>query len=494
MPRRFITVTALATVILLSGCAAAESPEQAAPANALAAAPTVAAVEPGAPEATPALEPTATPTSLLTPIPTETPVPSPTITPTPQPVVNLGGCAPIWQPGYYKIVADIKTPQFDCFQVQGHNIVIDCDNHLITGNNFQGYAFFVTKFRRPLVEETPTNVEIKNCRVTKHRTGIFVGGGNNVYIHHNDLSGNFSDVNPQGFGNFLGQSEGGGLRLDTVRGGVVESNTTNKQAIGIDVRDSDSIIIRHNTASYNSAWGINLINTSNSDIHNNVTENNIRYCAWGNGTVGRGCDAGGIILQDGSSNNVVRENVLQGENGNGIFIKAHASRCGNSNRIQNNKIVDAVYNAVEFSFCKDNQVLNNEMSGSFDAVFFGYTTGTVVRGNRISTMQNHGIISANSRGSVIEGNAIANAREGIYFYYTRWDPKEYFFLTPTPDQYALRDNVITGNTLTENNIAGIRLKDYMRSRVENNTFGGNAKNIWVEGSTEGSVIAEGNGQ
>ncbi|MBI3742133.1 MAG: right-handed parallel beta-helix repeat-containing protein [Chloroflexi bacterium] len=489
--KRICCAGALLIALLLPACAAEEQTD--APENSAPLAATVQLVATPTLDATATITPTFTKTATPTITPTFTKTPTPTTTPTPLPVINLSACAPIWQPGYYKIIADIKTPQFDCFQVQGHNIVIDCDNHLITGNNFQGYAFFVLKFRRPLIEETPTNVEIKNCRVTKHRTGIFVGGANNLYLHHNDLSGNYDDVNQDRFGIFLGQAEGGGIRLDTVRGGRVEFNTTNREAVGIDARDSDNIAIRNNTASFNSAWGINLINTSNSEIANNTTENNIRYCAWGTGVVARGCDAGGIILQDGSSNNVVKENNVTGENGNGIFIKAHASRCGNNNVIQKNKIIDAVYNAIEFSFCKDNQVLENELSGSFDAVWFGFSTNTIVRGNTIRNMRNHGINSINSRGSVIENNKIANAGEGIYFSYLQWDPKAFFFLPPSPDQYAQRDNTISNNTLADNAVAAIRVSDYLNSRVFDNVFANNAKNIWVEGKTDGSMIVEGNG-
>ncbi len=473
----------------LAGCAPAEIAEVPdAPAVALPTAPRA----PSAPDATPTLAPTVGPTSTPTITPTPTRTPTPTITPTPLPVISIGHCAPIWQPGYYKITANIKTPELDCFQVQGHNIIIDCQGFTVEGRNFQGYAFFVRQFFRPFLE-TPTNVEIKNCKATRHRAGIFVSGGNNIYLHDNDLSGNRDDVNADRFGIFLGLTEGGGIRLDNVRGGIVENNVTSKQAIGIDVRDSDRVIIRNNTASKNSAWGINLINTSNSEIYNNTTQDNIRYCAWGNGTVGRGCDAGGIVLQDGSSNNIVRDNLISGENGNGIFIKAHALRCGNNNLLQNNKILNAVYNAIELSFCKDNQIIGNELVGSYDAIFFGYTTGTIVRGNKIAEMQNHGIISINSRGSIIEGNQITNAREGIYLYYTTWDPKEFFFLTPTPDQYAVRDHSILNNKVSDNAVAGIRLANVLFSRVEGNTFANNARNLWIEGKTDGTVISE-NGQ
>ena len=123
--------------------------------------------------------------------------------------------------------------------------------------------------------ETPTNIEIKNCKILHQRAGIFVGGSNNVHIDDNNFSDNYDDTDKNRFGIFLGPPpDGGDLRLDTVHGGLVESNAANNEAIGIDIRDSDSIVVRNNTASGNSAWGISLLNTSHSQASNNTVRDN----------------------------------------------------------------------------------------------------------------------------------------------------------------------------------------------------------------------------
>jgi parallel beta-helix repeat protein len=403
----------------------------------------------------------------------------------------LGGCAEIWQSGFYKMYADFKTSlkRFDCMIVQASDVVIDCDNHTIEGLNKQGHGFWIRKYGFPTLQ-TPNNVEIRNCKVTNARDGVFAEAGTNLYIHDNDFSNNYDDTNKDRYGQFLGMTEGGGIRLDKVSGARIERNIVNNSAIGIDVRDSENILIRGNTAARNSAWGINLLNTSNSEISNNTLKDNVRWCTWGDGkSIGRGCDAAAIILQDGASNNVVKNNLITGENANGIFIKAHGVRCGDYNRIEGNKISDAIYNAVEFSFCKGNQVIGNEISGSYDAVWFGFSANTEIRDNVIRNMNNHGIISYNSHNSIVTGNQIINAREGIYFYWDTWNPKQFYFLTPTPDQFASRDNQIENNVLRDNAVAGIRLTNSIQNRVQNNTFVNNGKNIWVEGKTDGNVIA-----
>jgi len=86
-----------------------------------------------------------------------------------------------------------------------------------------------------------------------------------------------------------------------------------------------------------------------------MTGENVRRCAWGKGIVDRGCDAGGIILQDGSSNNIIKDNQVLGENGNGIFIKAHGVRCGDNNVIQNKQIIGAIYNSIELGVLQRQQ-------------------------------------------------------------------------------------------------------------------------------------------
>jgi parallel beta-helix repeat protein len=503
LPVLFLVI--VCTLVGISACAPTQPIEL--PTPTLVAQATVqpkAAIPTNPPAAQTTLVPTSAPINTRTPEPTAiatlTPMPSPTVSPTPLPMYGVTQCGEIWQPGYYKLLNDVKSPwPGDCFPVGSHNVVFDCDGHsiegvtdpkIIKGKQYGFYGFFVKKFNWPLLE-TPTNIEIKNCKISHHKVGIFVGGGNNIYIHDNDLSNNQDTTDDRRFGIFLGMTEGGGLRLDTVKGARVENVTANNGDIGIDVRDSDSIVVRNITANNNSAWGISMLNTSNSEISGSNFRDNIRLCMWGDGkTVGRGCDAGAIFLTDGASNNVVKDNKLTGDNGNGIFIKAHGKnmRCGDNNLFQNNKITGAVYNAIEFSFCSGNKVIGNDISGSFDAVFFGFSKDTEVRNNTIREMRNHGITSWNSRGSIITGNEIINSREAIYMYWANWDPKQFDWLAPSPDNYASRDNLIEANFLHDNSAAGVRLSNSTNNKVLNNTFNNNGKNVWADGKTDGTVI------
>ncbi|MBI5033607.1 MAG: right-handed parallel beta-helix repeat-containing protein [Chloroflexi bacterium] len=445
------------------------------------------------PSATTAMTPTASATETPTTISTPTITPLPTASPTPSVTPTmLGGCAEIWQSGFYKMYADFKTTlkRFDCMIVQASDVVIDCDAHTIEGLNKQGHGFWIRRYGFPILQ-TPNNIEIRNCFVKNARDGVFAEAATNLWIHNNDFSNNYDDVDNRRYGIFLGMAEGGGIRLNHSQNVRIENNTTSNSAIGIDIRESQQVLIKNNTAINNSAWGVSLLNTQDSEVSYNTLRDNVRYCTWGNGTVGPGCDAAAVILQDGASRNVVKNNLITGQNANGVFIKAHGVRCGDNNTIQNNKITDVMYNAIEFSFCKDNKIIGNDISGSLDGVWFGFSTNTTIADNIIRNMNNHGIISYNSRDSIVRNNQIVNAREGIYFYWDTWNAKQFYFLTPTPDQYASKGNLIEANTLRDNTVAGIRLTNSIQNRILNNIFANNSKTVWVEGKNDGNVI---NGQ
>ena len=405
----------------------------------------------------------------------------------------LGDCAEIWQSGYYLMANDFKTKskRFNCMIIQASAVVIDCNGHSIEGLDYQGYAFLIRKYGFPLLQ-TPNNVEIRNCKASKGLAGVFAEAGTNIYIHDNDFSNNHDDTDSRRYGIFLGLTEGGGIHLDHVQGARIENNTTNNEAIGIDVRNSDTIFIRNNTAVNNSAWGVNLLNTQNSEVAGNTLRDNVRYCTWGSGVVGPGCDAGAVILQDGSDHNVVRNNTITGQNGSGIFIKAHNLRCGDDNVIQNNTITDAMYNAVELGFCAGNQVLGNVITGNgstYVGVSFGFDSDTEIRDNKISNMRNQGIDSWNSRDAIIQGNQIINSREGVLFRWSEWDPKQFGFLAPSPDNYASRDNTIANNLLRDNSVAGIHLSNSIQNNISGNTFANNGRDVWVEGKHDGDTIS-----
>lgn len=448
-----------------------------------------------------ATTPSSTPTSNATPTgrttlaslsapkaasPTPTLPRTPTLSPTPRPTRSgptSVECGVIDSPGNYRLATDL-TASGDCIVLKTSYATLDCANHSIRGVGFMGYGIAVRKYGM-LNSQTPAYVEIKNCRVSNFKYGIWTDAGKNLVIHDNNSSNNFDDTDGSRYGIFLGMVEGGGIRLNYATDSYVLNNTTVHQAIGIDIRSSANIKIQNNTSSDNSAWGINFIRTQNSEASKNTTADNVRRCTWGAGAVGFGCDAGGIAIQDGSNGIVVANNNVLGRNGNGIFVKAHAMPCGNNNTIVGNNILNVMYNAIEVGFCSGNKINNNSIRGGLDGVWMGFSRSSEIKGNVISNMSNHGIISGNSNFNSITGNQVVSSNEGLFFFTDDYDRVAFGFLQP--GDYRSHDNCLCANTFQSNQIA-IHLKDSRSNQITNNNFQSNSRALLLQGDTGGNQV------
>ncbi len=367
-------------------------------------------------------------------------------------------------------------------------MTLDCQGLSITGGAFNGYGIAVRTVG--LIPQRTQNVEIRGCNVSGFRYGIYVEGSTGVYIHDNNASNNFTDVDGRRYGAFLGMSEGGGIRLNNSINGRVDHNTTTNNAIGIDIRGSSGIHVRNNQSSNNTAWGINLWQTGSSEVAGNTTNGNIRYCTWGAGVVGPGCDAGGIIMQYGSSGNIVTNNSVGGGNGNGIFIKAHAMPCGNNNTIANNNISGALYNSIEIGFCTGTQIVGNTITGGLDGIWMGFTVNATIKNNTIQNQSNHGIISNHSHDNLIASNTFINDNEALYLYWEPVDPGAFSWIDVS--QYRSYNNNITGNNISNNSSAAVHLKNSQTNQITGNTLNNNRRNYWLEGDTSGNNITGNN--
>ncbi len=435
---------------------------------------------------TPTLSPTftSTPRPTLTPTPTLSPTPRPTEGPTPIPWRTLNQCGVIDASGYYRLGSDL-TANGDCITIKASYVVFDCMQHSIRGTNTIGSGVAIRRYGL-IGNQTPAYVEVRGCRISKFHDGILVDAGDRLVIRNNESSDNADDVDPvTRFGKFLGMVDGAGIRLNATTNSQILNNTTKSQAIGIDVRNSSGITVRGNIASDNSAWGINILRTQNSQVSENTTADNIRRCTWGAGEVGEGCDAGGIIMQDGSNGITVAKNQVIGRNGNGVFIKAHAYPCGSNNSIIGNTITGFLYNAVELGFCGGNKINDNQIRDGLDGVWLGFAHDTEIRGNTIVNMRNHGVISSNSYGNTVAGNSIINSNEGVFFYSENYDRNVFGWLPP--GDYTSHNNCLCNNTFQSNAVA-VHLSDSTQNQVTGNTYNNNVRTFWVQGRNDGNNL------
>ena len=405
-------------------------------------------------------------------------------------VYDIAGCGSITAPGLYRLTTSL-TSKWDCIQIHSDNVIFDCQGYSLNGTDLNGYGVVVHQIGNLLSQRPARNIEIRGCKSSKRKYGIFIDAADNLYIHDNNLSNNFRDTDERNFGQFLGLAEGGGIRVGSTTNALIADNRTDNNAIGIDVRNSSGITVRGNATNGNSAWGVHFYNVQYSEIAENSAADNLRYCTWGNGTVGPGCDAGGVMLQSGSNKNIVRNNTITGGNGNGVFIKAHGTPCGDGNVIEGNTITGALYNAIELSFCRDNKITGNRISNSLDGIWLGFAKKNEINGgNELRDLGNHGIISWNSSQNNVSTNTIINSREALYFYSGPYDREQFFFVQGTPEDHVSTENCLCDNTLLENTAAAIHLNNSLKNQITQNRLTNNGVNFVMEGNTAGNIIQD----
>ena len=96
------------------------------------------------------------------------------------------GCGIISQSGTFVLNSDVYAPsgQTFCYYISANDVIFDCQDHTIYGNNVQ-YGLFIAD---------SSNVEVKNCRIVDFQTSILVDGSRDVKIHNNYLNASFSGV------------------------------------------------------------------------------------------------------------------------------------------------------------------------------------------------------------------------------------------------------------------------------------------------------------
>ncbi len=214
------------------------------------------------------------------------------------------------------------------------------------------------------------------------------------------------------------------------------------QAIG--VWESANILIENNTVTnsghVSNLQGINVVDSPGTVIDNNVVTGNARN---------------GIYLT--RSSNTVIENNIASENGqNGIFSTTQSHNVTTrNNTVENNGQVGIRY----FGGGENGEISGNTVSGNGDAgIQDGMNRnnqGTTISNNVVTDNEREGI-DFRSRDAVITGNTVSG-NGGLFGAITSGS-----------------DSFVAGNTVTDNNLAGIRAGH--GSTVRNNTITGNTHN------------------
>jgi parallel beta-helix repeat protein len=395
--------------------------------------------------------------------------------------IALDSCTTINTPGAYQLAGNLVA-DWGCINIHADDVMLDCAGSTIEGKLFRGNGIVVESEAGAPPRQ---NIEIKNCRIFHFLYGIAIEHGKNIFIHHNDLSDNFDDTNGTYQGAWLGLFDGGGLRLNFVESSRVESNIVRRGTNGIDARDSRTLAIRNNTAASTSAFGIVLTNTSDSLVEGNRVEDNVRWCTFP-GEQGQvivpGCDAAGIMIQDGSNRNIVRSNLVLGQNGDGIFVRNHTGRCGDDSRIENNQIVGAVWNGIEAGFCDNLQITGNTFASSKFGAWISYMDNVVLQNNRFSGIEQTGVVLKNSHHARIQNNSFAESGGGIFVFADASDEKFGWTLRHPFAYYRSYANVISGNSFFNLTAGSIQLSDSTENQISANRFVNAPTQVQVTGT------------
>lgn len=402
----------------------------------------------------------------------------------------LDTCTIISSPGGYRLRQNLKAG-WDCINIRSGNVILDCDGKQIEGTEFMGKGVLVESHGEGGMTP-PEHVEIKNCRITRFQYGIEVEAGRDIRLHDNDVSSNFDDTRGSYHGAWLGLVDGGGIRVNETEASIIERNVATHGANGIDIRDSRQVTVRGNLASSNSAFGIALTHSSDSVIEGNTVNDNVRWCTFP-GEQGEvvvpGCDSAGVMLQDGSSRNVVRYNSISGQNGDGIFVRNHTGRCGNDNTVVNNDVTGAIWNGLEAGFCDGLTVSGNDFSQSKFGVWISYMDRIILQNNRLAGMEQAGAVIKNSHHALVKNNVFEGSGEGLVLLWDAADQGRGWTLPHPFSYYRSFANVVTGNSFTQLAASAIHLQDSTANQIAANRFDGVGVPYRLDGDTGSNLFA-----
>lgn len=283
------------------------------------------------------------------------------------------------------------------------NVTIDGSNFLAMGENGNGFFMKLTDCE----DITLTNFE----SIQDYFHGIKLTNCRNIEIRDCNISANRRDFNGElSFWGGPDMAHGGGIYLEDCELVSISDNILTEQNDGITAYYCDSLTIEDNDCSQNTAFGIRLFHSDNSQIHRN-------NCSY----VTRNSDSGNcaaIMLYFCLHNTVTNNNFSHGENG--IIINDNKN-LGNSiphfergnNYCAYNNCSYSIRNAVESVFSSGNIFEHNTCSFSNYGFWLGYSTKLSINNNTINHNRQAGIAIDRGSDNSLIANILRENRTGI---------------------------------------------------------------------------------
>ncbi len=363
---------------------------------------------------------------------------------------------------------------------QGVVIIASSGTHLdMTGVTLESGDSLASAFVGiGIVSRGVDDVEIHGGIVRGYRYGVLLEGGSGHRVSDMTLSGSRSQslrstaaefdqadwldiFQPDTF-----ETYGSGVLLKWTDQASVTRVVAKRAQNGIGLFGARRSHIADNDVSGNSGWGIHLWRASHNVIVRNEAHHNVRCESR---SYSRGCDSAAILLRERSDSNLIVSNDLR-YSGDGFFLSGHRPLVNPSvgNLVIRNDASFAYHNAFESTFSSGNTFLGNVADSSSYGFWLGYSSHTVVRGNRVIGTAIAGIAIEHGSDNTIAANSIIGGDVGIRVFAPHQGDE--------PSRgYRIDDNVVADLQ------RGIVLEQTIQARVRGNLFDGLREGLVVDG-------------
>ncbi|AKB74500.1 Cell surface protein [Methanosarcina lacustris Z-7289] len=295
-----------------------------------------------------------------------------------------------------------------------------------------------------------------------------------------------------------------GIYLDNVQKSTIQGNILLDNYYGIYLKKSRENLLNRNVAS-NNKYGILLCVSSGENIlsMNRISDNYY-----------------GVDLENACNNNILTGNTVYSNRENGVMVIS--SSCTD---INNNNISLNPKTGLKLDNSRGNSISNNSVSESERGIFIVLSGDNRVTGNSVNSNNLCGLqLGGNAERNTIEENSFVKNKDGIFIAYSaRYNTvannivlnnNKGIYLIGHSDYNEIqenivcsnslgfcmescKENVLSGNIVTNNTDRGILLTESFDNFIYNNYFNNannvaeDKTNIWNTTKTAGKNIAGG---
>ncbi len=217
------------------------------------------------------------------------------------PTIEIDSCSELTQSNtIYKLNQSIVSADLndDCIKITAQNVILDCDHHSITGEDYYSGIY-----------SDQDQTTIRNCEVS------------------------------MGYASFSS-----GIELRESRNHHIYNNTLNTQGRGITLISVNDSLIEENTAKHNLMEGFYSVSGNNNKFMNNLAENNSEH---------------GIFLSEAYSHNLT-SNTFNNNTGDGIYLTlSNHNSITNNKANYNRRGIFIIYSnnnsIIENQFCSNSE-------------------------------------------------------------------------------------------------------------------------------------------